>query len=163
TLTYAWSVTSAPAGAPAVAFSANGSNAAKNTTVTFHAAGSYTFKVTITDASGLTATSSETISVNQTLTSVAVSPTNVTLSQRSKQQFCAIAQDQFKNPLSTQPSFTWSLTGIGSLSSTGLYTAPSDSNGGNGFIAASTGGVSGGASVMVPNTQAAGIYYNPST
>ena len=41
-------------------FSANGSNAAKNTTATFSKAGSYTFQVTITDAGGLTATSSVT-------------------------------------------------------------------------------------------------------
>ena len=39
-------------------FSVNGTNAAKNTTATFSQAGAYSFTVTITDAGGLTATSS---------------------------------------------------------------------------------------------------------
>ena len=52
----------------------NGSNAAKNTTATFSKAGNYTFQVTITDPGGLTATSSVSVTVNQTLTSVAVKP-----------------------------------------------------------------------------------------
>src|SRR5262249_44178705 len=52
-LTYRWTVTS---GTGAV-FSANGSNAAKSTAVTFNKAGAYTFQVTITDAGGLSVTS----------------------------------------------------------------------------------------------------------
>ena len=60
-LTYTW----ASAGSPpaAVGFSANASNAAKSTTATFSASGSYTFNVTITDAKGLTAQSTVTVSV----------------------------------------------------------------------------------------------------
>ena len=42
-----------PNGAQAPSFSANGTNAAKNTTVTFKAAGVYTFKATIIDAGKL--------------------------------------------------------------------------------------------------------------
>ena len=49
-LTYTWATTGTPPAA--VTFSANGSNAAKNTTATFTKAGSYTFQVTITDAGG---------------------------------------------------------------------------------------------------------------
>src|SRR5262249_7996212 len=41
-LTYTWSVTSAPTGAAAPTFSVNGTNAAKNTTVTFTTNGTYT-------------------------------------------------------------------------------------------------------------------------
>ena len=50
-LTYTWSTTGTPPAA--VNFSANGSNAAKNTTATFSKAGNYSFQVTITDAGGL--------------------------------------------------------------------------------------------------------------
>ena len=71
-LTYTWSTTGTPPAA--VSFSANGSNAAKNTTATFTAAGNYSFQVTITDPGGLTATSSVNVTVNQTLTAIAVSP-----------------------------------------------------------------------------------------
>jgi rhamnogalacturonan endolyase len=60
-LTYTWAtVGTSPA---AVAYSANATNAAKNTTATFTKAGTYDFQVTITDASGLTATSSVSVNV----------------------------------------------------------------------------------------------------
>ena len=71
-LTYTWATTGTPPAA--VSFSANGSNAAKNTTATFTEAGNYSFQVTITDPGGLTATSSVNVTVNQTLTAIAVSP-----------------------------------------------------------------------------------------
>ena len=51
-LTYTWATSGTPP-AP-VTFSANGSNAAKNTTATFSKAGSYTLQVTVADQPGLT-------------------------------------------------------------------------------------------------------------
>ena len=35
-----------------------------------------------------------------------------------------VMKDQFGNALSAQPAFTWTSTGYGSVSSSGLYTAP---------------------------------------
>jgi hypothetical protein len=52
-LKYTWATVISPPGA--VAFSINGTNAAKKTTVTFTQPGTYYFKVTITDAAGLSA------------------------------------------------------------------------------------------------------------
>jgi hypothetical protein len=63
-LTYTWSVAAAPVGAAAPIFSANGSNAAKNTAVTFASGGNYTLLVTIQDAAGLIVTSSVTVTVD---------------------------------------------------------------------------------------------------
>jgi hypothetical protein len=60
-LTYTWATTGTPP-AP-VTFSANGSNAAKNTTATFTASGSYNLQVTVKDAAGLTSVSSVTVTV----------------------------------------------------------------------------------------------------
>src|ERR1700722_19996890 len=54
-LTYTWATLGTPPAA--VAFSANGSNASKNTTATFIAAGTYNFQVTITNAAQLSVTS----------------------------------------------------------------------------------------------------------
>ena len=149
-LTYTWSVTTAPAGATTPAFSVNGTNAAQNTTATFYKAGLYTFQVTFTDPSGLTATSSASITVSQTLTSVAVSPATVTLSDGASQQFSATANDQFGRPLDTQPSFTWTETpnSVGSVSATGLYTAPS-SGSDTATVQASASGFTGTAAVTV--------------
>ena len=87
------------------AFSANGTNAAKNTVVTFNRAGAYTFQVTITDSGGLTVASTVNVTVNQTFTSIVVSPSSVTLPNRGKQQFTAQALDQFSLALALAAEF----------------------------------------------------------
>ena len=122
-LTYTWAATGRPSGPPAPTFSANGTNAAKNTTATFSKAGAYTFTVTITDAGGLTATSSVNVTVNQTLTTIAVSPP---VGQPARGGDAAVhgdGKDQFGTALSTQPTFTWTTT-AGTISTGGLLTAP---------------------------------------
>jgi autotransporter-associated beta strand protein len=58
-------------------------------------------------------------------TAVSLSPASANLTCSAAQQFAATALDQFGQPLSSQPSFTWSLTsGLGTLTSGGLYTPP---------------------------------------
>ena len=120
-LTYTWS-SSGPAG---VTFSANGTNGAKNTTATFVQAGRYTFTATISDGSQSVG-SSVTVTVNQTLTRIQVSPATATVPDGATQQFGASALDQFGAPMATQPAFTWSLDagGLGKISHNGLYNAP---------------------------------------
>ena len=120
-LIYAWSLTGTPPAA--VSFSANGTNAAKNTVATFTMAGTYTFLVTVTDTDGLTATSSVSVVVNQTLTSIAVTPGTASVYEDATQQFAASALDQFGNALGTQPAFTWNHTGVGAVGSSGLFAA----------------------------------------
>jgi O-glycosyl hydrolase len=121
-LTYTWTTTGAPP-AP-VGFSVNGTNAAKNTIANFTAPGTYNFQVTIANPStGLSTTSSTSVTVNQTLSSIVVSPNSASLNEDGTQQFSATAKDQFGTSLPSQPAFTWSATG-GSVDSSGLYTAP---------------------------------------
>jgi hypothetical protein len=148
-LTYTWTATSVPSGATVPGFSANGTNAAKNTMATFSKAGAYTLRATIADPSSASITSSVNVTVNQTLTSVAVTPASATLGSHSSQQFAAAANDQFGNAMSTQPGFTWSSAGAGSVNTTGLYTASYAA--GNANVTASTGSVSGSAGVTVSN------------
>jgi aryl-phospho-beta-D-glucosidase BglC (GH1 family) len=137
-LIYTWATTGTP---PAAAtFSANGTNAAKNTIATFSRAGDYSFQVTVTDAGGQSATSAVNLTVGQTLTSIAVSPSMASLVTGSSQQFTAQAEDQFDDPLANQPSLTWSAT-AGSITPGGLYVAPSTS--GTAQVQASRGGISG--------------------
>jgi Bacterial Ig domain len=145
-LTYTWTtIGTLPA---AVTFSANGTNAAQNTTVTFGKAGTYSFQVTITDAEGLTATSTVNVTVNQTLTSIALTPASASLNDGATQQFSATALDQFGNALTTQPAFSWSVTGSGTISSSGLYSAPTSGTGAA-TVTANNGSVSATASVAV--------------
>jgi hypothetical protein len=148
-LTYTWAVIAQPSGVSTPTFSTNGTNASKNSTATFYAAGSYTFQVTITDTAGLSVTSSASVTVNQTETSISVPPPSVTVVPGGTQQFTASALDQFGAAMATQPSFTWSIDtgGIGTVSSIGLYTAPSST--GTATVRATAGSMSGTASVTV--------------
>jgi hypothetical protein len=149
-LTYTWS-SSGPA---AVTFSANGDNAAKNTTATLTQAGSYQFVVTITDSGGLSTTSSVTVTVQQKITTIVVTPATATVVVRHKLQFSATAFDQFGAALVIQPAFAWSVTGRGSITNTGLYAAPNKA-GGPYTISAKASGVTGTAKVTVSNTSTA--------
>lgn len=146
-LTYTWATTGTPPAA--VGFSANGTNVANDVTATFTKAGSYTFQVTVSDTSGYIATSSVTVTVDQTLTAVSISPESVSVPEGGQEQFTAAAFDQFGNAMSPQPAITWSVSkGVGTIgASTGLYTAPSAT--GTATVQASAGGLSGTASVTV--------------
>ena len=145
-LSYTWTATTLPSGAPAPTYSINGSNAAKNTTATFYAAGSYSFTATITDSGGLSVTSTVNVTVNQTLTSILVSPGTAVLRGGQTQQFSASARDQFGNAMTNQPTFAWSAS-LGAITAAGLYTAPSQD--GSAVVTAAAGGKSGTATVTL--------------
>jgi len=87
--------------------------------------------------------------VAQVLTSVGVTPANASVTVSKTQQFSATGYDQFGQPMSPQPTFTWSVNGGGSINaSTGLFTA-GGTPGGPFTVTAASGGVSGTASVTV--------------
>jgi subtilase family serine protease len=128
-LTYTWSVISEPGGAADPTFSVNGTNAAQNTTVTFHAAGTYTFRVTITNIYGLSTTSDVSVTVNQTLSGISLTPAGATVYNSNLLQLTATAIDQFGRPMSVQPPWSWALAGDGLLTGEGLYIAPAVGSG----------------------------------
>jgi hypothetical protein len=145
-LSYSWAVSSGPTG---VTFSASGTNAAKNSTVTFSLAGSYTFTATITDQGGLSVTSTTaTVTVEQTPTALALTPATATVSSRATQQFTAAVTDQFGKSISN-PAVIWASSGLGSVSTTGLYTAPA-AGAGSATITATSGSVANTAAVTIP-------------
>ena len=145
-LTYTWAATAQPsAGNPQ--FSINGTNAAKNTTVTFNQAGDYTFTCTISDGLGAAVNSSVNVTVAQTLTTLALSPSSTTVFDESTRQFSATALDQFNNAMPA-PALVWSVSaGAGSVDNNGLYTA-ADSPG-NATVTAASGAVSANAGVTI--------------
>ena len=158
-LTYAWSVTSQPAGATTPTFNNANNN---NTNVTFYQAGSYTFAVTVTDSIGLSATSSVTVTVAQTLSSLSVTPANVSVVNGATQQFTAAAVDQFGKAMTSQPAFTWQVNGGGStISSTGLFTARSGT--GNVQVKVSASGQNAQANVTVTPTPTTPVITQPAS
>ncbi len=146
-LRYTWSVTTHPPGAPAAKFSANGSNAAKNSTVTFGAAGSYVLGLTVTDALGLSTTGSVAVVVQPAVAKIAVSPAKVKMDLYATQQFTVAGWDQFGRPLAVQPTWTASL---GTITAAGLYTPSATS--GKVTITAAGGSIQGTATAAVFNT-----------
>jgi plastocyanin len=166
-LTYTWATTGAPPAA--VTFSANGTNAAKSSTATFTKAGTYSLQCTIKDAGNLTITSTVVVTVQQTATSVAVTPTSANVVITKTQPYTAVVKDQFGAALSTQPAITWSPASMasGTLSSTGLFTA-NTTVGGPYTLTATGAGKSGTATVTVVNAAptvatAAAATPNPTT
>jgi len=146
TLTYTWSTTgSVPA---AVSFSANGTNSAKNSTATFTRAGQYTVRVIVRDQGNKTDSSFVTVTVNQTATSMTVSPESTPVDINTTRQFTASVLDQFGVALSTQPSVSWTVNGGGTISSSGLFTA-GGSAGGPFAVTATAGNVNATATVTV--------------
>jgi hypothetical protein len=153
-LSYTWAANGTPP-AP-VSFSANGTNAAKTTTVTFAGAGSYNLLATVRDAGGLSATSSVNVVVSQVLSSISVSPASANVTVSGTQQFNASGRDQFGSALVGQPGFTWATSGGGSINASGLFSAGSSP--GTFTVTATSAGKSGSASVTV--TAAGSVSYS---
>ncbi len=151
-LTFSWAAIGAPPGpvsfSPVTVVSPTGIGVNFLTTATFSKAGAYNLQVTMADPEGRSVTSSVNVTVNQTLTSIAVTPTPVNVADGGTRQFSAVALDQFGNPMAAQPTFTWTSTGLGSVNSSGLYSAPS-SGAGSATVKAKSGSVSGAAAVTV--------------
>jgi subtilisin-like proprotein convertase family protein len=142
-LTYTWSAS----GVGGVTFSPNGSNGSKTSAATFAAAGDYTLTVTVRNPAGGTVTSAVPVRVKQTATSIAVSPSSASIAFGGTQVFTAQQHDQFANPMAAQPSFAWSVSGGGTIGSSGLFTA--GQAGGPYTVTASADSVSSTAQVTV--------------
>lgn len=144
-LRYTWSVVSKPSGAANPQVAQNGTISAQKTTAMFSKAGSYTLRVEITNGM-ITASSDVNVTVQQTATTVAVSPLEGRIQHEASQQFTAVVRDQFGHDLSPQPALTWSAepAGFGNITSGGRYTAPRrDQGGGPVMIRAAAVGASG--------------------
>ncbi|MEO6434782.1 MAG: PA14 domain-containing protein, partial [Tepidisphaeraceae bacterium] len=143
-----------------VTFSSNGSNAAKNTTATFSRAGTYELRVTISDGEKF-AISAVSVTVNQVITTVAVTPTGQPVANGETKQLTATAKDQFGVQLYAQPAFTWTIdNGFGTVSSSGLYQSPA-SGLGTATVRATVNGVSATATVVTQSPRPADVVANP--
>ena len=107
----------------------------------------------------LTWTLAPPVPVTPVLTAITVRPATVTLGAAGTQAFTALATDQNGQPLSPQPSVTWSLDtgGVGSVDANGHYTAGATS--GTATVRASFGGLSGTGLITVaaPPTAPTGL------
>ena len=104
--------------------------------------------ITATTAAGTRQTAALTVNPpSLILTSIAVSPLSATLITGATQTFTAVAKDQNGTALATQPPFTWTSTGVGAITSAGVYSAGTTA--GTATVKATSGTVSGTAAVTV--------------
>ena len=82
------------------------------------------------------------------LSSIVVSPATASVVAGGSVQFGATGYDQSGQPMSTQPTLTWSVSGGGTIDSTGRFTAGSTA-GGPFTVSASSSNVTGTAKVSV--------------
>jgi autotransporter-associated beta strand protein len=138
----------------AQSLSSNGSSALASSSTTLSLNGStfnYTFpaySMTVLDVKPQTA---------QTLTSIAVSLVSSNLATTGTEQFSATARDQNGDPMASQPAFTWSVVGNGSIDGTGRFTPEYVS--GSATIRATNGSVIGSTTVVLPGP----AYWSAST
>ena len=134
--------------------SGNGTNAGKSITATFTAAGSYNFYVKVTTPDGMVTKSPTsgyyTVTVNQTATSVTVTPTANPADPGTTDQMTGTVNDQFGNPITGAP-ITWSVANSGgaasTISGTGLLTTgPSN---GTATVTATSGSLHGTAVITI--------------
>ena len=109
---------------------------------------------TVTAASGaVSGTATVTVTIVPVLTSITVTPASASVQSGGTQQFTATALDQFGQPISPQPLFSWSRSGGGTISASGLFTAGATA-GGPFTVTATSGSVFGTASVTVTSAPA---------
>ena len=129
-VSYSWEVTSTPDGGDAWLDDATSSGPC----VTFTKAGDYSFTGTATDSQGLTDTAEVDVTVDQTLSQIVLSPDAAAVFFGESQQFAAAGIDQFGDGM-TATGLEWSIqSGDGSVSETGLYTAPASGTAGEAEI-----------------------------
>jgi hypothetical protein len=146
-LTYTWI---APTGGWPLAFSANGTNAAKSTTVTFTGAGTYNLECVIADPGGLSTRAQVSVVVQQVVTGMAMSPASANILAGATRTFSANLIDQFGRTM-FQGSPTWALSGGGTFTSSGWSsTVTAGSSPGGPFTLTATAGTrSATASIMI--------------
>ena len=152
TLTYAWSVTP-PSGGDA--WFDDDTSTTPN--LYFTAAGGYYVTLTVDDGypvSGVQSLTTQGLSVvvNHTLTSIDVTPGAAVVPLGKTRQLTATCIDQFDHSFSGL-TLAWSIAsgGLGGISQSGLYTAPTSGSLGLASVTAALGSTSGGVSVTVVN------------
>ncbi|MGA2062926.1 MAG: C2 family cysteine protease [Thermoguttaceae bacterium] len=139
-ITLTWSTSSSPSGAPAPSFA----TISGTSTATFGMAGYYILTARLVNYPSVSFAIQAV--VNQTLTSIAVSPNTACIFQGATQQFIPQALDQFQRPMSNLQTYTWTASG-GTINASGLFTAPT--NVGVCTVTAKSGSATGTAKVTV--------------
>jgi hypothetical protein len=125
-LVYTWSVVNGPA---AVTFSPNAVNAARTAVATFTKVGTYTLRLEVRDAGGLSTATLATVVVSPSLTFLDVTPATVDVAVNAAATFTAKGRDQFGASMTLPAAPTWTVSGGGTIDDTGKLTAGTTAGG----------------------------------
>ena len=130
-LTYTWSLLKAPSGAKAIKFVPNATTGAATTVAAISKDGTYDFVVTVKDSAGHTATEEVQFYARQIARGLDVTPASAKVKRSGHVTFSTTAIDQFGHALRTNTTSTvYSVvSGSGSVTSAGVYTASSSKTG----------------------------------
>jgi len=118
--------------------------------------------ISVVTPSGTSTTSASfTVNYVPVLTSVTVSPATATVVNGATQQFVVTAKDQHGNAIADPPTFSWKVSGGGTISSTGLFTAKTV--GGPFTVTATNGSFSATASITVTTPPSFTLNLNPTS
>jgi len=158
-------IASASGGYPPYAYSWNfgegTSSNQQNPTYTYTSVGTFTATLTVTDSEGETSQAIATVIIAPgPLANITISAYNSTITIEQTQQFIATGSDANGNTVSIIPTWSSSNTTVGTITSSGLFTALKV---GTTTITATSGLVSGTASVTVIPGALASLIVLPST
>ena len=109
------------------------------------AEGAYTATVTVTCANASPTTRSYTVvfTIRQSpvFSKVVITPDIDTVISGETTQYAAAAQNQFNENMASQPTFTWTVSGGGTIAATGIFTPGIDSGSYNVYASATVSGV----------------------
>ena len=127
-LTYTWEMVSAPPGGAVYVYSFPSSPGQAHAYP--HVVGPYTFRLTVRDADGRTATRDVVYNHDpRYIAGLELTPESATVPQGGTVQFTAVVRDQYGQPMPfVDPSFQV-FAGPGTITRSGLYTAPTDLGG----------------------------------
>lgn len=132
--------------------------------------GNETFTLELTNVTGATfgtpVATTVTILDNETApppvaTSIVVTPANAVISANATQQFSAVLRDQFGQPMASQPAFSWSVTGGGTINTGGFFAAGNAT--GSFTVSAAAESLTGSTGVTVETASAQTTYILPTT
>jgi hypothetical protein len=114
-----------------IALGGSGVNRTVTLTPAAGQSGSATVTLTVTDGGGkaTVTTFGLTVTAPPVATAVTIAPPGALVSSGASVQFTATLRDQYGNPIASQPAWTWSVGGGGTISASGLFTAGSTPGG----------------------------------
>ena len=120
------------------------------------AGGPFTVSAASSGISGTAQVIVSSANTKPTIKSLAVTPASITIPNGGEQPFMALAKDANGNPINPQPAITWTVSGGGTIDSTGVFTATTV--GGPYTVTAAAGSITGTAQVSVadPGSSATG-------